>query len=377
MLVLTVATCVFGLFLLLHVVHSAKVAQVEVPAGFPEKAVLAGSSLPGLYAALSKGDTDAEITLLSQQCRAEIGVDHAALASALLTTYDVDAEVTTGVPALVVAVALNEKTLVEYLLANNVKVGVADCSGRTALWWAARCSHTDVAKLIVAKSDVNRKDSEGNTALDMAVKVGNAVITETLLDHGVNDLTHNRVDDLGSDGLSPLVTAVKAGYLDVASKLLANKASVNKQVKGYSPLHWAAQGGSNNLAALLLQHGASANEIGADGHSPLTVAVLSCNVDLAKQLVSQGGDVNYSIDQGVTSLMIAASLGCDELVRVALSKGAFVNAVDLKGLTALHYAAKACRKDTMQLLLGLGANKEIQSKAGSTAFQVLQASSCA
>jgi ankyrin repeat protein len=42
----------------------------------------------------------------------------------------------------------------------------------------------------------------------------------------------------------------------VAELLLANKAEVNaKDKNGWTPLHWAAQGGHQDVAELLRQHG--------------------------------------------------------------------------------------------------------------------------
>lgn len=106
-------------------------------------------------------------------------------------------------------------------------------------------------------------------------------------------------------GLTPLMTAVVRGNVDIVRELLALKADLGaRSNKGRSALHFACsralfmnQGGAsepptlqNRLAivSLLVGAGAELNAKDADGSTPLSVAVASRFVDVANNLRQAG-----------------------------------------------------------------------------------------
>lgn len=109
-----------------------------------------------------------------------------------------------------------------------------------------------------------------------------------------------------------------------------------------TPLHLAAEYGSADVAALLLEHGA--------------------DVDARNKL-------------GVTPLQCAASRGDKNIASLLIKRGAIVNAQNLGGRTALHLAAAYGHKDVVALLLAHGADVRIRSSDGQTPLQDMQVSS--
>src|SRR5580700_10439751 len=68
------------------------------------------------------------------------------------------------------------------------------------------------------------------------------------------------VSSTDKEGLTPLHWAAEKGHKDVAALLLANKAEVNARASnGFTPLHYAAFAGHNDVAALLLANKAEVN----------------------------------------------------------------------------------------------------------------------
>jgi ankyrin repeat protein len=84
--------------------------------------------------------------------------------------------------------------------------------------------------------------------------------------------------------------AAAGGFKDVAELLLANKADVNgRDVKGRTPLAWAAYEGHRDVAELLLTNKADVNGKTNDGKTPLQVAVDRNHNDVAELLRRHGG----------------------------------------------------------------------------------------
>jgi len=100
--------------------------------------------------------------------------------------------------------------------------------------------------------------------------------------------------------------------------------------------------GSNRTASAraLLDAGANADDIDADGISMLSWATISNRVDMARVLIEHGADVNHADKKGMTPLLYAASIdfGDSAMVDLLLKSGASTSARTKEGLTALELA---------------------------------------
>jgi len=164
-------------------------------------------------------------------------------------------------------------------------------------------------------------------------KTGQVSKARTLLDDGANvNGTH--------ENISPLAVAVEFGHENVAALLLERGASPDcLDEKGYPILGRAVFYGYFSIADLLLSfkanvngagsyppehNGGLARNKGAWGHSALITACNNKETTPAflSRLIEAGGDVNR-VESGFSALALAAARpGCGRLARVLLNSGA-------------------------------------------------------
>jgi ankyrin repeat protein len=138
--------------------------------------------------------------------------------------------------------------------------------------------------------------------------------------------------------------------------------------KGFlSGLGFATQSGEIDTVRKLLQEGADANELNADGWTPLTIAVRSGHTEIAEILLAVGAEVNVVDEYGMTPLMWAEGGGHDELVQILLQAGADVKEGEYR-LQAIVTAAEHGRLDVVQMLLHEGADANARDKYGFSAL---------
>jgi uncharacterized protein len=165
---------------------------------------------------------------------------------------------------------------------------------------------------------------------------------------------------------------------------------------GFTPLLFAVRDGFVESTTALLNAGADVNQVAAsDQNSPLLTALINGHFDLARLLVERGADVNWAADNGVTPLYAVLNvqwapkalypqpqayrqqkLTYLDTLKVLLEKGADVNArlrkkvwysgysfdlscVDEIGATPFWRAAYASDVEAMKLLAQYGADPNI------------------
>lgn len=118
-----------------------------------------------------------------------------------------------------------------------------------------------------------------------------------------------------AEGETPLMLAALKGQLKLATQMIERGADVNQP--GWTPLHYAATGGSTAMVALLLKHHAF-----VDAESP----------------------------NGTTPLMMAAQYGSPEAVQLLLDAGAQPQQKNRQGLSALEFAQRGVRPDAIKII---------------------------
>ena len=167
-----------------------------------------------------------------------------------------------------------------------------------------------VGQLIARGFDVNTAGPTGLHGLLLAIKEPSPKVISVLLDApGV------QVEQRNSNDESALMLAALAGMREVCERLIALDADVNKT--GWTPLHYAASAGREDIVKLFLDHYAY-----IDAESP-----------------------NQS-----TPLMMAAMYGSVATVSLLLDAGADPRLRNLKGLSALDFAEVADRQDAYKLI---------------------------
>jgi len=348
-----------------------------------------------------------------------------------------------GNTALHRAAAAGHKEIVDLLIKKGAKINVpnkqdiaplyvsknAEIAGmllphtpNATLHKAALCgSRCVVEMLIAAGADVNTKNEQESTPLDMAALRGHRNIADILLQHGANPDTKDKIGSTplhwaafqghvdvvellathskdvnvkNADGKTPLEVAktpdiknilrlhgawthrdlptvrraVQAGNADATRTILANAPGLLQATEkdGLTLLHIAALQGHVPLVELLATMGANVNAMGARREAPLHLAAIHGHTEVARILIEHGADVNARGQKGETPLHFAAVYGHTDLAELLIQKGTHITLKNELGMTALHLAAWRGPLEIVELLIKLGANVNLADVKGNT-----------
>jgi ankyrin repeat protein len=150
----------------------------------------------------------------------------------------------------------------------------------------------------------------GEPALVLAVREGAMRVFNVLLANPAINLEAQAVN-----GNTALMMAAFKQNQQAAAALLAKGAAVNRP--GWSPLHYAAASGDDEIARLLLQKGATVDARSPAGtglFTPLMMAAREGHESTALLLLRQGADPNLKNSEGLTAVQIAGRAGKEHVV---------------------------------------------------------------
>ncbi len=161
--------------------------------------------------------------------------------------------------------------------------------------------------------------------------------------------------------------AVSEKDADLVREALAQGAHPNRPdedwqdpLSGHTPLFWAADGGSLEIARLLLSAGAQVAAEAKASSSSLHAAVEDANLPMVNLLLEHDGAaaLNWFDYVERTPLMIAVEMDSAPLARRLLEAGADVNTHEdaRGGDTALHVAARNGTLHMAEILVQAGAS---------------------
>jgi ankyrin repeat protein len=157
----------------------------------------------------------------------------------------------------------------------------------------------------------------GEPALVLAVREGAMRVFNVLLAYPGTDLEANAVN-----GNTALMMAAFKRNQPAAVALLAKGAAVNRP--GWSPLHYAAASGDDEIVRLLLQKGArvdAPSPAGTGLFTPLMMAAREGHDSTALLLLSQGADPKLKNSEGLTAAQIAERAGRQHVVAALKAHG--------------------------------------------------------
>jgi len=206
-------------------------------------------------------------------------------------------------------------TVKKVLSKSNDDINKKNSEGKTALMLAAANGHLAIVKaLITFKADVNIQDEYGETALLAACWNGHEKIVNQLLAAGANPKV---VDETGQTALH---LASWQGHLAVVETLLSKGLDVNAETaSGSTPLHSASWKGADKVAGKLIAAGAKIENKDSDGETPLHKAAFQGNLEVVKVLLAKGADRNAKDAIGFTPLQKAEGQGKTEVVKLLKS----------------------------------------------------------
>lgn len=176
--------------------------------------------------------------------------------------------------------------------------------GKTILQNAAKKKHNKVVKCLIYdygyRTDPNKQDNEGKTALHYAVMAGNAKGVQLILNHPQADILAE--DFNGNDIFKCAFEGTKNKKATQNTILALIKGATDRKIDLDVPygesqetfLHWAAERGYCRVLHTLLEQ-RLVNPISQDinGHTPLLIAVRSRNLEAVKILASNKSLVHF------------------------------------------------------------------------------------
>jgi ankyrin repeat protein len=159
-----------------------------------------------------------------------------------------------------------------------------------------------VKSLLAAGVNPNRQNPVGGEpALVIAAREGSMRVLQLLLDQpGI------QLDAPAMNGNTALMMAAFKRNRPAAEALVARGAAVNRP--GWTPLHYAAASGDEDIARLLIKRGARVDAVSppASGRfTPLMMAAREGHPDMVAFLGSQGANARLTNSEGLTAAQIA------------------------------------------------------------------------
>ena len=158
---------------------------------------------------------------------------------------------------------------------------------------------------------------------------------------------------------APVADAAMRGNVPAVVSLLESGADVNAaQGDGMTALHWAAEHGDRELAAVLLSAGADVTAVTRLGDfTALHIAARGGSFEIVRLLVDADADINArTTSGGVTPLHYAAQAGGVAAIEALLQAGADIDAEEFAWRqTPLMFAAAFGRSDAIPVLARAGA----------------------
>src|ERR1700712_5086731 len=155
-----------------------------------------------------------------------------------------------------------------------------------------------VKKLLSQGVDPNLVDNTGTPLLVIAAREKSDKVAKLLADNPNIDL-----EKLDPAGENAMMLAALNDDLIFVNLLIAKDAEVNK--KGWTPLHYAATNGHDDIVKVLLDHSAYIDSGSPNGTTPLMMAARGGHLSTVKLLLDEGADLRVKNQIGLTAVDFA------------------------------------------------------------------------
>ena len=240
-------------------------------------------------------------------------------------------------------------------LAKGLDINAKNKDGITALQIATLLGQYEIAELLVQKgADVNAKANDGTTALHSAAFLGRHKEAKLLLENRID------ADIRNNDG----ATAIDILNLDWrTTQFIAQMLSIQVDKE-------KVEDGRNRIKKLLGQQVASLDNQSDFATQSLHEAVFFGNLEGVKQHIVAKIDLNQKDPnpqgQGASALHVASIFGQLEIVELLIEAGVDLNQADREGSTPVHAAAFFCHEKILLSLLNAGAAPNQPDNKGTT-----------
>ncbi|ORX57198.1 ankyrin [Piromyces finnis] len=237
--------------------------------------------------------------------------------------------------------------LIMYGIKNKIDLNCLDVNGNTPLTLAYRHGYFELFRVLAKFLNINMKDCNGNTPLYYAILNNDEKIINDLCTLGAD------VNYRNNDGYSILDIALTSGNKNIFLTLLkqANTIQLNESNQKAEALIITIMKTQLSLYTIndkiiiikqLIGKGANINAVDTTGnYTPLVLAVQNRSLELVKLLIENGANVNFvSKNSSMSILMLAINIGEIEIVKYLLKCNANVNYINSAGKSPLKNALK-------------------------------------
>ena len=230
-----------------------------------------------------------------------------------------------------------------------------------------------VQYLVREKVNIDSRDSEGRTALYLAMKYNKFVAAIFLIERGANVA----IGDLSGRTLLHMIMGINYRYTgykreSIVQLLLDRGADVNvKDFSGNTPLHLAVLYDRVDIGEMLIKRGADINAQDSTDKTALHLTPRENRVSIGKMLIKEGADVHIQDSTNKTALHLAVEHNVVGMIQPLLDNGARVDVKDSRGRTPLHYFATTDVNTTKSLIVA-GADIYATDLEGKTPIDLIQ-----
>ena len=248
--------------------------------------------------------------------------------------------------------------------------------------------------LIDYRTDLSQKDMFGDTVLHTAAMMNlTSDVISILVSHGAD------IDARNKEGVTPLEIAVQKNNIELVHLLTQNGANIHTQdTNGNSPLSMAFASTNEMLEAVVNSRNCTSQD--SDGNTPLHIALLrDAPLSKVQYIISLTNDVNIRNRDGNSALFISVLKNRQKVGEMLLAKDAdifstntnnnsplrlalkyggsvqswlitsrTIKSKDGSGNSVLHYAAEWQYGDAITSLLAKGADISVKNANGETAL---------
>jgi ankyrin repeat protein len=189
--------------------------------------------------------------------------------------------------ALQAAVYRGREPIVKLLLNKGADIHAQGGKYGNALQAAVYRGREPVVKLLFTKSaNLTNQDSQGRYPFHLAIRGGHYKLIDFVLSNiGIPDWNYQDLQ-----GCSALHFAASGGSNQIAQVILESNIDINLlDTYGWTALHWACRNGSRKIVDILKRSGADLNRKDISGWTPLDVATFCQNDSLASLFQDNAG----------------------------------------------------------------------------------------
>jgi len=165
-----------------------------------------------------------------------------------------------------------------------------------------------VASLLKRGFDPNTIERDrGDSGLMIAIRENAMRVFKVLLN--ARDID---IEQKAANGDTPLMLAAFKANKPAVEALLKKGAAVNRP--GWTPLHYAAAAGDNEIVQMLLDKSANLDARSPNGTTPIMMAARGSHILTVKLLLDAGADATLKNQQGMTAIDFARQAGDTQIV---------------------------------------------------------------